>query len=60
MSSAVRQKVAKQLSAGCLQDACELLGVKKQTLSFQCDGLVERYNHILKTALYSMIRDANE
>ena len=44
----------KNLLSHLMHDVCELLGVKKlNTTAYhpQCDGLVERYNRTLKTAL---------
>ena len=42
------------LHSHLMQDACELLGIKKlNTTAYhpQCDGIVERYNRTFKTAL---------
>lgn len=35
-----------------MQEVCQMLGVKKlNTIAYQCDGMVERFNRTLKTML---------
>ena len=49
-----RSPTGKNLLSNLIHDVCDLLGTKKlNTTSYhpQCDGLVERYNRTLKTAL---------